>query len=92
MVKELHLLESELELVVKILNGVKDKNMRLNRKDPKWLNFCNTLSYLQQTLDQRDPSLLQDLINRSLPDRPIIWTEKDSRSIIGSLNGENYET
>lgn len=70
MVKELHLLESELSLVVKILNNVKNKNERLNRKDPKWLNFCNTLNYLEQTLDQRDPNLLQDLLNDRLQISP----------------------
>ena len=70
MVKELHLLESELSLVVKILNNVKNKNERLNRKDPKWLNFCNTLNYLEQTLDQRDPNLLQDLLNDCLQISP----------------------
>ena len=70
MVKELHLLESELSLVVKILNNVKNKNERLNRKDPKWLNFCNTLNYLEQTLDQTDPNLLQDLLNDRLQISP----------------------
>lgn len=53
MVKEIHLLESELALVVKILNNVKEKNNNSNRTDPKWLNFCHTLSYLQKTLDNK---------------------------------------
>ena len=57
-IKQLHLTQSEIDMLSKILNGLCERNKSKGRKDCTWLNFNHTRKYVEQVAQEKPLKLI----------------------------------
>ena len=60
-IKQLHLTQSEIDMLSNILNGLYERNKHQGRRDLRWLNFNNTRKYVQSIAQDKPLKLIDQV-------------------------------